>query len=209
MLLISLLSAECILPTQARTTKKTAEKKYSFATINDAFDTQSVLVILNNDTSLKYLQNGRIDFPELNYKKVNSLSSAKGKRIRTMIEERKALSAIERMLTSDPNQEEISGYRQILRIELEEDGKEKVLDAIALLEKREDVIYAGPDYVIHGYSETTSTPPENEYWNPEQTIDLPGALNMISNSETIYVGVLDSGIDASHPNFSKKIDEQN
>ena len=180
------------------------EKTFSQATVKDAFVDNHVVVVLNNEASLDFLQTEEIDFSEVKHKNIRNISNAKGKRIEAMIETRKNASLAERIFTSDPNAEKISGYQQVLCIELEEHSKENVLEAIALLEKREDVLYVGPDYEITSCASENEDPLYNNQWAPE-VIDLPQAWDMIPSPTTILVGVLDTGIDASHPDLYGKV----
>ena len=102
------------------------------------------------------------------------------------------------MLTSDPNAEEIANYREVLCIELAERGKDKVLEAIALLEKLDEVLYVGPDYVIEGCASNVGDTPKLDYLNQTESIELIRAQAMITNPEPVRVAVLDTGIDATH-----------
>lgn len=110
------------------------EKVYSNATIDDAFADNYIMVVLNNQASLEYLQTEKADFLGLEAASVESFTSPRGKQVKAMMDERSNASLTERMLTSDPNAEEIANYREVLCIELAERGKDKVLEAIALLE---------------------------------------------------------------------------
>lgn len=166
------------------------------------------MVVLTNEASLNYLQTETFTVPGFKVRGVESFTSPKGKRIKTMVEERKNESLVERLFTYDPNADEIAGYREVLCIELEERGKEKVLEAIALLEQREDVLYAGPDYMITGCAEDTDNVPQLNYLNQAETIDLPQAHAMITNPSPSKVAVLDTGIDAGHDVLSHFVVEE-
>lgn len=48
--------------------------------------------------------------------------------------------------------ERVNNYRCMMALELEEKTKENVLKTIEELEKREDVYYVGPDYVVKATS---------------------------------------------------------
>ena len=128
-LLLSLLSM-CLTSVVSAEGEFVAEQKvYCSATMNDAFADDSILVVLNNEASLEYLETEKVDFPEVKYKRVRELTGASRKRIKSIIEERKNTSLVERMLTSDPNAHEIAEYHHVVCIELEERGKEKVLES--------------------------------------------------------------------------------
>ncbi len=182
------------------------QKIYSNATMEDAFADNYIMVVLNNEASLDYLQTEKIDFSEIKTARIESFTSPRGKDIKAMVDERKNASLMERLFTGDTNAEEISRYREVLCIELEERGKDKVLEAIALLEQREDVLYVGPDYAIKGCAVTDSNTVQNEHWE-YTTINLPEAHEMLTGSETVRVAVLDTGIDASHPALAGKVNK--
>ena len=184
---------------------ESGEKKiYCNATLENEFAEDRIMVVLSNEASLEYLQTETMDFPELKQVNIKRFTDTRGKQIKTMMDERKNASLTVRIFTSDANAEEIADYREVLCIELAEHGKDKVLEAIALLEQREDVLYVGPDYKIELCAATDSTSSASDIWAPE-AIDLPDALNMVANPQTVLVGVLDSGIDASHSDFVGKV----
>ena len=180
------------------------QKVYSQATLDDAFADNRILVMLTNEASLSYLETGAAHFPELQHKSARNLSAFKGKQVRSMIEERNNTTLTERILSGDPNAEEIAQFHQLLCIELEDRGKDKVLEAIAVLQKRDDVLYVGPDYEITVDSAPVTAASTSDLWAPE-TIDLPEAKAMVTNPTSVLVGVLDSGIDANHPQLAGKV----
>lgn len=201
---LSWLLPELAFSATAESAKNKEQKIYSNATIEDEFADDSVMVVLKNEASLTYLDTQKIDFPEIKQKSIRNISQSKGKRVQAMIAERNNASLMERMFTEDPHAEEVSTYQQVLCIKLEERGKEKVLEAIALLEQREDVLYAGPDYEISLCSSEPNDPLYDYQWASE-VIDLPEAWEMVPNPDKVLIGVLDTGIDASHPDLQGKV----
>ena len=95
---------------------------------------------------------------------------------------------------------------RILKLELAEKSKEGVLNAIRELEKREDVLYAGPDFV---YSIDSTVPNDQYYVSGNQwaigNLDLPNAWDITTGSSGILVGVLDTGIQYNHPDLVNQL----
>lgn len=166
--------------------------------MENEFADNRVMVVLTNEASLNYLQTETFETQELSVGHIESFTSPRGKQIKAMVDERKNASLAERLFTSDPNADEIADYREVLCIELEERSKEKVLEVIAILEQREDVLYVGPDYAITACADDSSDAPQLDYLNQTATIDLPQAQSMITDPEPVRVAVLDTGIDAGH-----------
>ena len=91
---------------------------------------------------------------------------------------------------------------------MEDTGKDKVLEAIKALEKREDVLYVGPDYYLEPCSDTSTQTYEAYFENQwaYDKIELGEAWDEIDTSSEILVGIMDSGIDGDHPDLEERID---
>ena len=129
-----------VLTVLAESTESEEQKIYSDATVDDAFADNSILVVLSNEASLDNLGTEKLNFTESNLKNVRDLTSSRGKQIKAMVDERNNASLAERMFTRDPNADEIAEYHQVVCIELKERGKDKVLEAIKLLEQRKEYV---------------------------------------------------------------------
>lgn len=88
-------------------------------------------------------------------------------------------------------------------IELQDKTKESVLEAIEILEKNDNVEYAVPNYVL----EPAVIPNDSSYsqlWGMNK-IQAPQAWDTYTGSNTINVGVLDTGINTGHPDLTGNI----
>ena len=94
---------------------------------------------------------------------------------------------------------------RIIKLTLEEHSKANVIAAIDQLEQRGDIYSAEPNYL----QTFNLAPNDPEYTTGDQwaidKISLPSAWNLTTGSSTIRVGVIDSGIDASHPDLVNRV----
>ncbi|MBQ7275991.1 MAG: S8 family serine peptidase [Bacilli bacterium] len=165
------------------------EKYYCNATIDDSFSNDSVLVILNKEASYRLKEYDENDFSDINCEKVINLTGTAKK---TAVEKR------------DNPLVNIDNYRCTLCIKLKEKSKEKVLNTIKELMKRDDVIYAGPDYIMNIKSATPNDLYVSSQWGIN-SINLPWAWDFSIGSNSIVVGVVDTGIDADHPDLFGRV----
>ncbi len=184
-----------------------AEKKiYSKATISDDFADNRILVVMNSKTSRKLADYSLENFSELKCTKIKDLTT----QTKAILKKGKASSNIdnttEKVLsdTISSTQTSLDTFKQILCIELEQCGKENVLKAIQILEKREDILYAGPDYQIQCESLTPNDTYCSDQWAIDK-INLPEAWDITTGVKEVVVGVIDSGIDGSHPDLANRI----
>jgi hypothetical protein len=95
-------------------------------------------------------------------------------------------------------------FRRTLRLELGKSCKQNVLDTIRLLERREDVLYVGPDYFVSHISSNSITAATDEIsnlfdpWWADRMM-LPEVWDVAAGSRTVKVGIMDMGIDKDHP----------
>ena len=102
------------------------------------FEDDSVLVIITNQKSLEFHEYTVDDFPEINCISVEDLSPYADR----SIEEKRSYLGLD----GSKGRIDASKYKQILYIKLAEHGKKNVLDVIEILEKRDDVYCAEPNY---------------------------------------------------------------
>ncbi len=208
-LLMSGSSIGIIIPVSAATEANDSEKIYCNATIDDDFAPDSVLVVLNTLTSLKCQTYSEADFSEIKASDVNHITAYSESVVQKALKNAETAAAF-RSTIVEVEPVDLSTYRQVLYIELENPGKDKVLEAIKELEKREDVWYVGPDYYLEPCSDT-STQTYEEYFKDQwayNTIELEKAWDKIVTSSEVLVGILDSGIDGNHDDLQGRINEE-
>jgi len=120
---------------------------------------------------------------------------------------------LKREIAKDPWQINLDNYRRILSLRLQESGKENVLRAIRILERRDDVVSATPNFYevfqhAIGDHDTFSSMrahgiPSNQ-WGLSQ-IDAARAWGITRGSNEVIVGVMDTGIDANHNDLRSRL----
>lgn len=175
----------------------TETKIISQASIEDNFVDNRVLVVLTNEASLKFKTYTAEDFPEIVCKETRELTEAVTPSVRLCVEggaETQGTNAV-KISTQDP-----STFNQILCLELPGNSKAGVLEAIAALQKRDDVLYVGPDYYMYGHSTVPNDSFIGDQWAVNK-ISLPLAWDITTGSSSVTVGVVDSGISSVHPDL--------
>ena len=86
----------------------------------------------------------------------------------------------------------------------------ETLRAVALLNARPDVLYAEPNYIWHK-TQTPNDPRFGEQSNlrsnsfPLADLDAEQAWDITTGSQTVAVGIIDEGIDISHPDLAANV----
>ena len=187
-ILISSLFVIFILPLSINADEKNRNYIDSISNSSD-FSDNKLIVVLTDEVSLNKKQYSKYDFSEYGCINVEDLTS----------------TATKTMLYNLQNDfVDIENYNRILCVELNKNSKENVLNVIEELSKRDDVIYAGPDYKLKICSTIPNDPYINDQWALDN-IKLPQAWNYSVGSSDVIVGVIDTGIDSSHPELSSKL----
>ena len=84
-LTVSLLVGTVSIPVLAGTQNDNKQTAYDNSELEGDFADNRVLVILNNHASLDYLETGYIDFPEVNARKIDSITKFSGEQIQELI----------------------------------------------------------------------------------------------------------------------------
>lgn len=77
------------------------------------------------------------------------------------------------------------------------------LKAVAALSARDDVLYAEPNYILH--TDKTPNDPQFGQLYAMTKIGMPQAWNTTTGSNSIVVGVVDEGVDITHPDLQANI----
>lgn len=191
------------------------EKVYSKATLEDDFADNRILVVLKNGASLDFKNHDVLDFSDIGCKSVRSMSTGREATIKSEVAVLAEMAKtdilhknIKNIVREEHSDIDLLSYHKIMCLELAEPGKENVLSAIKILEQRDDIIVACPDYYISYQSNETNgintlsandLPPVN--WG-FQMAKISEAWGITTGSSTVSVGIIDYAVDDSHPELS-------
>lgn len=173
------------------------------------FAHDKVLVVMNSETSRQFKSYDASDFPEANCKNVTVLNDTLGEKVQEKLkqtETAEAAVAFNETASTFMRNLDVDAYKQILCLELEQPGVAQVLSAVELLRKRSDVYAAQLDSYYYAQSEaaTITDPLYTRQWGMELS-NIPEMWDLFTTTNTIAVGVMDTGIDASHPDLSERV----
>lgn len=188
LIFISIIFSICVLPLSV-SAHENDNIKHSEICIDDNFSDDKVLVVLNKEASFRSKEYTKYDFEDIGCIKVEDLTS----------------SATDSIINNlDNDLVNVDNYKRVLCIYLNKHSKENVINVIKELSKRNDVLYAEPDYKIH----TMSSYPNDIYCNSQWAINnlnLNQAWDYSTGSFDTVVGLLDTGIDSNHPDLASQI----
>ncbi len=191
--------------------------------LDENFCDDSVIVVLKNEKSMELDTYHVSDFSEVNPKYIRDLTSdtvdtiqneyisVHNEFVSIVLDDdtvflsdelgQQALDSIDENI-----KDEYSDFHQTLCITLNKHDKQNVLDAIETLQKRNDVLYAEPNYCITlDSTDVTNDEYVSEQWALDK-INLPDAWKITTGSKSVKVGVIDSGIKADHPDLKDNVD---
>lgn len=127
------------------------EKVFCNATLDDEFATDMVLIVLTNEASLEFVDHDYTpaDFPKIGCIEVQDLSSATTEHIRKQLRGEEIESSGRPGSYWFTQPKDLTKYRRILSLKLDQESKSNVLFAIKVLEYRNDIYSAEPNYILH------------------------------------------------------------
>ena len=188
------------------------QKVYSKATLDDKFADDTVVIELNTEESFKFKNYTFADFPEVHLSSIEDVNNNATRIVQEQITaENIGISSVRDRLIDNES------YRRIITLKLEEAGKEKVLEAIKLLEKRDDIISASPDYIYYfralpndqSFTDSSFIAIHGTQWGLNGTTWNIGASttwNITTGSSEVIVGIIDTGIRATHQDLVNRVD---
>jgi len=179
----------------------TEQKIPCTATIDESFAEDRILVVMTNEASLSGKTYKTFDFSEIPCKNISNLTPtttaiANGKKNGVPFE-KTAVGILSNLQEETYHDFSVEKFHKIFSLELNVASKENVLNAIKEIEKRDDVLYAGPDYVLTTCATYTNDTLRSAQWAIEK-IDLPEAWDIETDGSSVLIAVMDSGIDADH-----------
>ena len=194
-------------------------KVYCTATIDDDFADDKVLVVLADQpatqnvgthTALSATMSAST-FAEVGCTEVTNLTPYSSAIVDEHLAELSNPVSTLSLETKSEHKVNVDNFKKIISLKLANPGKQNVLDAIKKLEKRSDVLIAEPDYLstldseVSTQASVASNDPEVINQWAINNINLPVAWSKSIGSQEVLVGVIDSGIDSTHPELSKNI----
>lgn len=143
-------------------------KVYCTATVEDSFSVGEVLIVLMPEYNENVYTTE--DFTDINCRELEELSI----------------------------EVESGTLGRIMRLSISGDSKQNVIDAIRILEQRNDIYSAEPNYILELNVEPDDPGYVDGYQWGIDKIDMPAAWNYRTEAYSVYVGVMDTGIDWTH-----------
>lgn len=207
------------------------EKILCEASLDDEFDDSSIIVAFKHKESLEIrdYKNDTIKDCNVEYaydltpyetetifddytKAISICSISDSKKIENLVTRKKHVSIKEikplispatQLFAKNSIEQKHSKFHRIVLFKVKEKGKNNVLRSIKMLEKRDDVLLADPNYKSH----PCVIPNDSHYtnqWAPAN-MNLPSVWNIQQGSKNVCVGIIDSGINGNHTDLKGNI----
>ncbi|MCH5152807.1 MAG: S8 family serine peptidase [Clostridiales bacterium] len=171
------------------------EKIYCEIDENTDFADDTIMVVLTNKVSLSAKKYTAADFAEISCIEVVDLTEELWQRV------------INHQHSVDCNPEretKAETFNRILKLTISNSGKTNVVDDIIKLEKRNDVKAAEPNYIIASAATSPDDMLIEKQWGLDK-INLFDAWDIETGNANVLVGVVDTGIDISHPDLVNRV----
>jgi len=206
------------------------EQTISEATLDDDFENDAVIIVLNRTISRSNESFTASDFSDIGalyVQDLDILSDEEHAYAQELWEAERDVVLAENFYAFFPDSEEelqeihkayleireeaeentlvnFDEYRRILLIRLDQNSKENVLDVIQQLQERDDVYWVGPNYIYEPYSLTPNDPDFSRQWAVDR-LSLRQVWGINTGTSTVRVGIVGHGIDANHPELRGRV----
>ncbi len=187
------------------------EKTYCTATIEDDYVDDSIIITLSNAESLLFKDYTINDFADIDCIAIDDLTEYTTDIVQEQLfaEQSDDWSNLEDRISNNMLVN-VDEFHRILCLKLDLNNKQNVLDKIRILEERDEIILAEPDYI-----ESLDLVLDDPYYMSGNQWGLNGlyginankAWDITTGDNTVLVGVIDSGIDGQHPDLVNNINE--
>ena len=166
---------------------KIEEKIPCNVTIQEDFASDRVLVVLKKEVTKGTKTYTAEDFSEKGFE-ITGLTDLTAER--QQLEPEKTDKGDEISDSEEKDiQPESKDFKTILQLDLSQKSKENVLETIKQLEKRDDILYAGPDYIMKFFSVPSPVPTYYSQQWAINKIQLEQAWDITIGSDSVTVGV--------------------
>ena len=155
-----------------------------------------IIVSMTNEESRKFKEYGPEDFPELPVERVVDLTSSSYQAFLAREKETEP--------TEFGDSLSIDRFNRILRLDLE-GGSCEPTEALKIIGRRDDVLNASLDYILEASSASFNDPLASDQWAINK-LQLPDVWDIMTGSRFVSVGVIDTGIQADHPDLINNVD---
>lgn len=175
---------------------KAHEAKYPDLTIEDSFVDDELMLALNNEESILMKNYTYSDFSNVGCIEVEDLTSGYNDQI---------INIMKTGVNNDINFK-IEQFNRILKLKLDKHDKQNVLDKMIELSSKNEIEYISPNIIATIKADNVSNVDEDYNYNwAIEKIGIDELTNITGNSN-VKIGIIDSGIDANHPELIDQID---